>query len=115
MSVQQPPALTLFLESLKSKHTQRTYLYHLNRFLEETKLDMGGLLSMDQKSIEGVLIQYLIAMKGRDTASLTRQLTLAAIVSFLSANDVDINKKRVSRYLGEHSRQSRTGPTRGRK
>src|SRR5581483_3994285 len=67
-------------------------------------LDMGKLLAMDTKSIETVLIQYIVSMKERDTSYLTRQLSLAAITSFLSANEVEINKKRVTKFLGEHKK-----------
>lgn len=104
IGMQELTPLSLFLESLKSKHTKRTYTYHLQKFLKATSLDMGKLLAMDTKSIETVLIQYIVSMKERDTSYLTRQLSLAAITSFLSANEVEINKKRVTKFLGEHKK-----------
>jgi hypothetical protein len=99
--VQELTLLSLFLGSLKSERTKKAYKYHLDIFLKEAGLDMGKLLALDTKSIEALIIQYLISLK--DTAAYqSRQLKLAAISAFLLANDVEINKRKLKKFLGEN-------------
>ena len=50
--MQELTPLTLFLGSLKSVHTKKTYTYNLNKFLQAAGLDMGKLLAVDTQSIE---------------------------------------------------------------
>lgn len=94
-------AITLFVQSLKSPYTQKTYLYHLNKFCAATKMDYDKLLHESPKDLEMKIIEYLVELKTNGKSYLTRQLALAAIKHFLAINDVVINGAKVSRFLGE--------------
>jgi len=103
-------AITLFVQSLKSPYTQKTYVYHLNKFCAATKMDYDKLLHTDPKTLEMLIIEYLIALKDNGKSYLTRQLALAAIKHFLSINDVVINGAKVNRFLGEKGKTVKDRP-----
>ena len=56
-------AITLFVHSLISPYTQKTYLYHLNKFCEATKMDYDTLLHENPKDLEMKIIEYLKRVK----------------------------------------------------
>lgn len=95
-------AISLFVQSLKSPYTQKTYTYELNRFCKTLGVDYDKLLSLGTKDIEMKLIEYLIGMRQAGKSYHTCQLAFSAVKHFLSINDVVINKEKVAKFLGEN-------------
>jgi integrase len=67
-----------------------------------TKEDLADLLMKDVKVLQNDLISYIIKLKEEGYSYASMDLRLTAINTFFSMNDIIINKKRISRYLGEH-------------
>ncbi|MGA8843286.1 MAG: tyrosine-type recombinase/integrase [Nitrososphaeraceae archaeon] len=56
---------------------------------------------MNSKTVEEIIIQYIIYMRNSDFSSSYINNRLAAITAFLSLNDVSINRKKLNRFVGE--------------
>ena len=100
-----------FLYSIKSKETQKIYQisigYFENYLSENNNLinkRIEDLLNMDTKVIEEILIQYIIHMRDRNLSYASINSRLAPIATFLSLNDVIVNKKKLKRFMGEQTR-----------
>jgi integrase len=62
------------------------------------------LLKLNVKTIEEILIQYIIYMRNNDFSYSYINNRLVAITSFLSLNDISINRKKLSKFLGEQKK-----------
>ena len=94
-----------FLYSIKSKETQRLYqilIGYFEKWHQNKKIE--DLLQLDTKVIEEILIQYIIHMRDRNLSYASINSRLAPIATFLSLNDVIVNKKKLKRFMGEHDR-----------
>jgi integrase len=61
------------------------------------------ILKQDPKTIEQQIIDYIIFQEGLSRA--TKSLRLAAIVTFHSINDVNLNRKRLGKFLGPRQKR----------
>lgn len=95
-----------FIESIRSPTTRKIYKTCIRRYMEYKHYDdIGQLLQRtDQpKWIEQDLIGYIIFLKktmGLSYASTA--LYTKAVIQFYLINDILLNKKKISRYYGEH-------------
>ena len=62
------------------------------------------LLKLDTKVIEETLIQYIIHMRDKNLSYASIKNRLAPIATFLSLNDVMVNKTKLKRFMGEHDK-----------
>jgi len=100
------PSYSLFISSLKSKHTKKKYDGCLQKYLRlsihnpTTSLDQ--LLEKDIKVIESEITQQLIEMKNAGLSYSTASVHLAALSHYFCINDININRKKLSKFIGEH-------------
>ena len=100
-------AISLFVQSLKSPYTQKTYKKQLDYFCKWMNTDYDKLLQLTSREIEMKVIEYLIWMRESGKAYQTRQLAFSAIKHFLAINDFVINKDKVAKFIGEHKKNNR--------
>ncbi len=93
-----------FLYSIKSKETQKLYQILIGYFEKFQNKKIEDLLKLDTKVIEEILIRYIIHMRDRNLSYASINSRLAPIATFLSLNDVIVNKKKLKRFMGEHDR-----------
>jgi site-specific recombinase XerD len=82
-----------FLDSLKSERTKEQYAYHLKRFTRYEKIS--------DKTPDSHVISYLMSMKNDGLSSSYRNVALAAIKHYYEMNDILLNWKKISRFIGE--------------
>ncbi|TVP40712.1 site-specific integrase [Candidatus Nitrosocosmicus arcticus] len=99
------PAYSLFISALRSKHTKIKYDGCLQKYLRlsiHKSLDsLDQVLQKNSKVIESEITQQLIEMKNAGSSYSTVSVHLAALYHFFSINDVIINRKKLSKFLGE--------------
>ena len=103
----QTPQIQTFLYSIKSKETQAKYIQYLNYFQEWSNRKLEDLLSLNHKTIEEMLIQYIIYMRSKNLSHATIQVRIAPVVSFLLINDIVINQKKLRKFTGENKKTIR--------
>jgi integrase len=97
----------VFANSIKAKDTLNTYnvaLKHYMRFYGIS--DIITLLRQDNKALESNIIKYIVDMRQRNPpiSHSLRCVRLAALKHFLVMNDVVLNWKKISLYLGEKTK-----------
>jgi hypothetical protein len=96
-----------FVNALRSPSTRQGYENSLRRYLEYHKLKSPDdlLIHTDNpRFIESQIIDYIVSL-GKDGISYaSKQFYVAPIFTFYQLNDVVLNRKKVSRYLGEYKR-----------
>jgi integrase len=94
-----------FINSLKSGETKAQYRRMLQRFLIHTKIpNIVDLLSLPPKDIEQLVINYITNLNARGLSSGYINLAMAAIFHLTDMNDVLLNKRKISKFQGEHKR-----------
>lgn len=95
----------IFISSLRSKHTRIKYDGCLQKYLKlpenEVFSSLEQIVKKDSKLIENEIIGQLIEMKRAGLSYSTLAVYLAAITSFFSINDIVLNRRKLSKFLGE--------------
>lgn len=96
-----------FYDSLKTERTKQLYTHYLQKYYlsrpDNQKLTLEQIISKDHKKIEAELISILSEMKSKNLSYFTRQAFVSALNHFFTINDVSINKRKISRFVGEHT------------
>jgi len=96
-NVQKPRCLIIFEESIKSEETKKNYLLMLNKFRRWANVDdFDDLLKADQKSIQRLLEDYIISLKGKISPN-TFNVQLAPVFLFYELNEIILNKTRLKK------------------
>lgn len=96
-----------FINAIKSPATKIGYENSLKRYMNHLKLkEIDGLLlhAASPKVIESQIIDYIMALRDSGISHATIKFLIAPIFTFYQLNDVILNRKKVSRYLGEYIR-----------
>jgi hypothetical protein len=96
-----------FINALSSPATRKGYENSLRRYLEHHKLKSPDDLLMhvgNPRLIESQIIDYIMTLRKDGIAYASIQFYVAPIFTFYQLNDVVLNRKKVSRYLGEYKR-----------
>jgi integrase len=89
------------IDSPVTKHFYRIWLAYFMKFLKSTNYD--DLLRIEPRKIEGLIRDYIVYMReGKRLAHATMSSRIAAISHFLHMNDVQINWKKIKKYMGKH-------------
>jgi len=92
-------SLKLFEMGLKQKTTAEVYKRHLNSFKEFAKVkDYDDLLKADQKSIQILVEDYLMHIRGKVSSNSIRGY-MAPIELFYAMNDVTLNSKKLHKMF----------------
>ena len=99
------PAYSLFISSLRSNHTKIKYDGCLQKYLRlpihKSLESMDQVLGKNPKVIESEITQQLIEMKNAGSSYSTVMVHLAALHHFFYINDIMLNRKKLSNFLGE--------------
>jgi hypothetical protein len=96
-----------FMAAIKSPATKKAYDISLRRYLNYTnKKETDELLLQKEnpRYIEYQLIDYIKSLRNSGVSYSTIKFLIAPIITFYQLNDVVINRKKVSRYMGEYKR-----------
>ncbi|KAA2281229.1 site-specific integrase [Candidatus Nitrosocosmicus sp. SS] len=103
-----------FINSLRSRYTKDAYSIYLNRFLnlpQYKNKTLDEILQTNPKELEADIIEHLIFMKDNEGLSHSSlSLFLAALSHFFTINDVLINRKKISKFIGEHENKQEYRP-----
>lgn len=99
------PAYVLFISSLRANLTKIKYDRCLQKYLKHhcnnNVASLSDILSKDPKVIEGEIIQQLMEKKGENFSFSTLSVHIAALYHFFSLNDITLNRKKLSTFVGE--------------
>ncbi len=95
-----------FLNSMRSASAKRSYSLYLCKFLSlpqyESK-DMDQILTTNPRVLEADIIEQILEMKDKEGLSTsTLSQYLASLMHFFSINDVILNRKKISKFVGEN-------------
>ena len=95
-----------FVNSLRSQATITMYQFSLRHYMQYIKANrVAKLVKQDSKTIEQQLITYLVDLRRNQKLSYASlSIRLAALRKFYEMNDVVLNWKKVSNYLGENTK-----------
>lgn len=95
-----------FINAIKSPATKAGYETSLKRYLnhiKKTGID-DLLLNTEPRYIESQIIDYIMSLRDNGVSYATMLFLITPIFTFYQLNDVMLNRKKVSRYLGEYKR-----------
>ena len=96
-NVQKPRCLIIFEESIKSEETKKNYLLMLDKYRKFSVVEnFDELLKADSKSIQRLLEDYVISLKGKISPN-TFNTQLAPVFLFYEFNGITINKIRLKK------------------
>ncbi|MGI8833422.1 MAG: hypothetical protein ACR2IS_12425, partial [Nitrososphaeraceae archaeon] len=96
-----------FINAIKSPATRLGYETSLRRYLVHLKSkEVDDLLLNQQypRLIESQIIDYIMSLRHSGISYATIQFLVTPIFTFYQLNDIILNRKKVSRYLGEYKR-----------
>jgi integrase len=95
-----------FINSLRSEVTITMYQFSLRHYMQYIKTNsVSNLVKQGNKTIEQQLIAYLIDLRRNQKLSYASlSIRLAALRKFYEMNDIVLNWKKVSNYLGENTK-----------
>jgi integrase len=96
-----------FINPIKSPATKAAYEISLRRYLNHIKQKTPDDLlihSAAPRYIESQIIDYIMSLRNNQVSYATIQFLVAPIFTFYQLNDVILNRKKVSRYMGEYKR-----------
>jgi len=104
--MQKPRCLLIFEESIKSQETKKNYSFSLEKFRKWVKVESyDDLLQADEKSIQRLLEDYIIFLKGKISPN-TLNTQLAPVFLFYQVNDININKIRLKKMFPARVKRS---------
>jgi integrase len=107
LSVNKRDSYSNFINAIKSPASRVGYHNSLKRYLSFVKLtNVDDLLlhASSPKLIEAQIIDYIMALRNNGIAYTTIKSFIAPILTYYTLNDVVLNKRKITRYLGEYRR-----------
>jgi site-specific recombinase XerD len=101
-----------FIDAIHSPQTKIGYNNALKRYMNHLKMtDVDNLLlNSNSKAIEAQIIDYIMSLRQDGISYSTIRFLIAPIFTFYQLNDVVLNRKKVSRYMGEFKRVVKDKP-----
>jgi integrase len=93
------------IEAIHSPITKELYHNALIRFIKHYQISIAELLSLPVKIIEQHIVDYLIKNK----SYMGKKMVVNSLKKFYEMNDVILNWKKLSQYLGEYQRTNKDG------
>ena len=94
-----------FIDSLPNAQTRKGYDFHLKKYCKYIKKDI---LQNQEKPrlIEADVIQYLVSLRQGKLSYGYTSAAASAISHFYTMNDILLNKKKISKFLGERTKKN---------
>jgi integrase len=100
-----------FVNSLSSPESRKQYTYILKKYMEFLGVkDVDELIKQEPKVVEQQIIDYMISLDKLGLSRATKSLRMAAVVALYSINDITLNRKRLSKFLGTRQRMLKDRP-----
>ncbi len=102
-----------FINAIHSPATRKGYENSIIRYCKHFKLkNIDDLLlhSSNPKIIESQIIDFIMSLRQDSVSYATIKFLIAPIFTFYQLNDILLNRKKVSRYLGEFKRVVKDQP-----
>jgi integrase len=97
-----------FINSLKSPETKIQYRKTLLKFIQHYNItSLEGLLSFTRKDVEEMITKYVTNMNARGLSYGYINLVMCSIIHFFEMNDVLLNKRKISKFMGEHKKMNK--------
>jgi integrase len=97
-----------FINSLKSPETKIQYRKTLLKFIQHYNItSLDGLLSFTRKDVEEMITKYVTNMNARGLSYGYINLVMCSIFHFFEMNDVVLNKRKISKFMGEHKKMNK--------
>ncbi|HEY7108448.1 MAG TPA: hypothetical protein VH415_03375 [Nitrososphaeraceae archaeon] len=94
-----------FVNSLRSPHTRKVYSTCLRIYLKYNNVEQPDkLLKNDIRMMQANVINYLTSPKISSLMYSTKHLYFSVLKHFYEINDIILNWKKISKYLGENER-----------
>ena len=92
--------------TIKSEATKTGYDNSIKRYIGYRKLSNPDMLLSEQnpRVIENQIIGYVRSMRNSNLAYASIVFNVSPIITFYNLNNITLNKKKISRYYGEHIR-----------
>ena len=104
---QQEDCIKLYNASFSSPDTGTMYLYHLKKYCKTNPTILTNSI-VTQKEAEDTLISYIITNKEQGASWCQLHMLIAAVCRFYSVvRDLELNRKRIKRFMPERIRQRR--------
>lgn len=100
-------AFSNFINAIKSPETKEKYSYNFLKYTEYLKIErdnISHLLQIEVRIIQSDIIEYIMKLRDKGYSYSSISGKLAAIFLFYDMNDIILNKKKISRYVGEHEK-----------
>jgi hypothetical protein len=78
----------------------------MKKYMELVGAKKVELIRQDPKIIEQQIIDFMVSLQGLSRA--TKSLRMAAVVALYSINDITLNRKRLSKFLGPKTNEDKT-------
>ena len=94
-----------FINAIKSPETKEKYSYNFLKYTEYLNIErdnISDILQKDVRIIQSDIIEYIMKLRDEGYSYSSISGKLAAIFLFYDMNDITLNKKKISKYLGEH-------------
>ena len=101
-----------FMNAIRSPATKKGYENSIKRYLNHIKKSQTDDLLVHKENpryIESQIIDYIMSLRNNGVSYSTIKFLIAPIFTFYSLNDLYLNRKRISRYLGEYKRIVKDG------
>jgi integrase len=100
------PELELLLESCKSEHTKKHYVFAIKKYFEflDGKGKGNYKLPKDRKEIEDNIIEYIIFLKKKGMSYCGITNYIVPVKSFYAINDITLNVKKLAKFMPENRR-----------
>jgi integrase len=89
-----------FIQALRTPKTKELYHNALMRYIQHYQITVDELLTLPTKAIEEHVIDYLINHK----SYMGKHMIIHTLKKFYEMNDVVLNWKKISQYLGEYKK-----------
>ncbi|TLX87354.1 MAG: hypothetical protein E6K97_08770 [Thaumarchaeota archaeon] len=99
----QEQEVELFLDSVKSEHTKRTYKSYLKKYMELTGLE-NLLHENNPRLIEKEIREFIIKMKKQGMTFTALKNYTTVVFSFYKIHDIVLNITKISKFMPENRR-----------
>jgi integrase len=95
-----------FIDGIKSPRSKKAYRYALRQYMRYLKITRPDQLlsSQDPKEIQTNIVQYIMSLRKSGISYSTIKFMIAPLFTFYQLNYVVLNRRIVSRYMGENRR-----------
>ncbi|MDQ6863474.1 MAG: site-specific integrase, partial [Thermoproteota archaeon] len=91
-----------FIDAQKSSATKEAYAFFLYKYIQWRNIKGNNTdILLKDKDIQDNLIEYISYLKGKGLRYSTMSAYCAGVIAFYDLNNIDLNSKRINRYLGE--------------